>query len=434
MIDNSLAKLLDNIEPKILNIEENRVELKSLKSVLRTMEELIEDAKDSYREILNFYDQDFIKRAIMINNSNYDKIIQKYDSSKYLLKTDDSKLKELPQYQEALTFMDDLYGYLYGLYESIKLDFQDKKEKMELQELLNKYYLILKKDKIFIRDVDEFLVFIELNNLNIEDRINIYKLVIDSNLNQYLKTSEIKFDNIIGINDIEKLISNNKELLNQNYEETEEVNLKFDEYLKLVSRIDENTINNRKIYLFHQINEKYESKQYVEIIDYYKEFIKINNMQAEFSKQKIKPRRLLFVYQDNKSLVRKFLDVSNEKYKNCILKNLLDIENDDIVTIPKRKYDDVYLYIKDEYVVKTVYSYLDNGNVLIFGVLNKDENLNDFVEKYDSLFRKALNNVETIDIIDDERDLLLKNKKIEDLMLNIDLDTLDIKKEDKYAR
>ena len=77
MIDNSLAKLLDNIEPKILNIEENRIELKSLKSVQKTMDELIDNAKESYHEILNFYDQDFIKRAIMINHSNYDELIDK---------------------------------------------------------------------------------------------------------------------------------------------------------------------------------------------------------------------------------------------------------------------------------------------------------------------------------------------------------------------
>ena len=230
------------------------------------------------------------------------------------------------------------------------------------------------------------------------------------------------------------MINNNKDLLNKDYEENDSVNLKLDDYLKLVSKIDENILDNRKIYLIHKIKDNYELKKYVEIIDYYKEFLKINNLQQEIYKQKIKPRKLLFVYQDDESIVRKFLDDIDDKYKNCIIKNLLDIENENIITIPKRKYDDIYLYIKEEYVVKTVYSYLDNGKVLVFGVLNKDENLNDFIDKYDSLFRKTLNNIDTIELIDDERDLLLNNKKIEDIMLNIDLDTLDIKREDEYAR
>ena len=47
MIENSLAKLLDSIEPRILNIDDNRVELKALKDVQRTMEELIDNSKNS---------------------------------------------------------------------------------------------------------------------------------------------------------------------------------------------------------------------------------------------------------------------------------------------------------------------------------------------------------------------------------------------------
>lgn len=434
MIDNSLAKLLDNIEPKILNIEENRIELKSLKSVQKTMDELIDNAKESYHEILNFYDQDFIKRAIMINHSNYDEIIQKYDSSKYLLNIVNPNLKELPQYQEALSFMDYLYKYLYGLKESIDVDFECKREKLEVQELLNKYYVILKKDNFFIKDIDDFLTFIELNNLNNQDRINIYKLVFNSNVKQYLKTSEILFDDGINIDNIENLINDNQDLLKENYVETDDIKLKLDDYLKLISRIDEKSIDNRKIYLIHKIKENFELKHYTETINYYKDFLKIQKLQIEFNKQKVKPRRLLFTYQDDKSLVRSFLESVDERLRNCVLKNLLDIENENILTIPKRKYNDIYLYVKDEYVVKTVYSYLDSGEILIFGVLNIGEKLNDFIEKYDSLFRKTLNNIETIDLIDNERDLLLNNKNIEDLMLNIDLDTLDIKREDKYAR
>ena len=430
MIDNSLAKLLENIEPKIRNIEENRVELKALKDVQRTMSELIECAKESFLEIIDFYDQDFIMRSIKINNSNYKELIEKYNSSKYLLKIDDSNIKELPQYQEALNFMDFLYEYLYGLYESINMDFKIKKENLEIQELFNKYYIILNKDDIYIKDIDDFLTFIELNNVNDQDRINIYKLVIESNLKKYLSSSDIELESGIKIDNIEELLNNNQDLLNMNYEESDDLKLKLDDYLKLVTRIDEEVINNRKIYLIHKIKEYYDLKQYVETVDYYKEFIKIKNLQEEFIKQRKVPRKLLFIYEDDISLVRKFINKTEEKYKNCILKNLLDIENENIITIPKKKYDDMYIYVKDEYIVKTVYTFLEEGKVLILGVLDKNEQLNDFLEKNSLLFRKTISNIETIDLIDDERDLLLDNIKEEDLMLNIDLETLDIKRED----
>lgn len=434
MIDNSLSNLLDNVEPKIQNIVENRVELKSLKNVQRTMEELIENAKNSYQGIIDFYDQDFIIRAIKINNSNYRELIQKYNSSKYLLKTDNSNLKELPQYQDALDYMDFLYQYLYGLYESINYDYKIKREKLEVKELLNKYYLLLKKDDIYIGDINEFLTFIDLNNVNNQDRINLYKLIINANLKKYFKSPEIELNCGLGVSDIEDFLNDNYDLLNINYTENDNIKIKLADYLKNVSSVDESIINNRKIYLIHKIKECYDLKEYAEIADYYKEFLKIKLLQEEFKKQKIKPRELLFTFENDISLVRKFINNTDDKYKKCILKNLLDIENDDSITIPKKKYHDIYLYIKDEYVVKTVYTFLENGKVLILGVLDKDEALNKFLDKNSELFKKTIANIETINLLDDERDLLLNNIKMDDLMLNIDLETLDIKREDKNAR
>lgn len=429
MIDNSLTKLLEDIEPKVQDIEENRVELKDLKSVQSTMEELIESAKESCQEIINFYDQDFIMRAIKIKNSNYNDVIKKYNSSKYLLKINDSKLKELPQYLDALDFMDFLYKYLYDLYESINLDYKIKREKLEVQELLNKYYIILNKDEIYVKDIDEFLTFIELNKVSDEDRINIYKKIIECNAKQYFKSLEIKFDNGIGVSNIENLLKENYELLNKNYIERDDLKLKLDDYLKNIIHIDENYMNNRAIYLIHKIKNNYDLKQYAETIDYYKEFNEIKSIQEEFLKQKKVPRKLLFVMENGVSLVRKFLNNTEEKYKNCVYKNLLDIENDNVITIPNKKYRNMYLYIKEEYVVKTIYTFLNDGKVLIIGVLDKDENINDFLEHNYNF----LNNINTNET-EDERNLLLGNIKIEDLMLNIDLETLDIKREDKNAR
>ena len=106
MSDNSLKELLAVVEPKIRNIEENRVESTSLRSVHETMEELIEIGQNSYKEILDFYDQDFILKAIKIGNSNADMLIEKYKVSKYLLKSDNAKLQELPQFKESISYME----------------------------------------------------------------------------------------------------------------------------------------------------------------------------------------------------------------------------------------------------------------------------------------------------------------------------------------
>ena len=69
-MNDSLAKLLAYIEPIILNIHDNRIEVKALKSVYDSIKELIELGKNSYLDILEYYDQDFIVKAIKIKSSN----------------------------------------------------------------------------------------------------------------------------------------------------------------------------------------------------------------------------------------------------------------------------------------------------------------------------------------------------------------------------
>ena len=431
MNDNSLSKLLQEIEPKVHNIEDNRVEVKALRDVFNTMQELIELSKTSYNEIFHFYDQDFIIRAIKIGNQNYNELIRQYESAKYLLENNNSNLKELPQYKEALDYINYLYQYLSGLYEKINLDFTKKREDLEIKELLNKYYRILLKKNTFIEDIDEFITFIEFCNIDDVDKLNIYRYIYKLNIKQYTKSMDIKLDDEVTLTDVENLLKRNKELYQNNYLKED---IKLDDYLLNNDVIEESYFENRKIYLYNVINEYYETKKYIEITDYYKEFNKIIELQQEFKKQKVMPKELLFIMDNDESLVRRFIDNTEIKYKNCILKNLLDIENENVLTIHKKKYEKNYIYEKDEFVVKTIYTYLENGKILILGVLSQGENLNDFFDKNKDLFNKSIANIETVDLVNDERDLILNNINIDDLMLNIDLETLDVKREDKNAR
>ena len=334
MNDNSLSKLLQEIEPKVHNIEDNRIEVKALRDVFNTMQELIELSKTSYNEIFHFYDQDFIIRAIKIGNQNYNELIRQYESAKYLLESNNSNLKELPQYKEALDYIDYLYQYLSGLYEKINLDFTKKKEDLEIKELLNKYYRILLKKNTFIEDIDEFITFIEFCNMDDADKLNIYRYVYKLNIKQYTKSMNIKLDDKITLTDVENLLKRYKELYQNNYLKED---IKLDDYLLNNYLIEESYFENRKIYLYNIINEYYETKKYIEITDYYKEFNKIIELQQEFKKQKVVPKELLFIMDNDESLVRKFIDNTEIKYKNCILKNLLDIENENVLTIPKKK-------------------------------------------------------------------------------------------------
>ncbi len=430
MIDNSLAKLLNDIEPKIRNIEEARIELGALKDVSHTMEELIELGKESYSELINFYDQDFLFKTIKIGNSNANNLIEKYKTSKYLLKNRDPSFQELPQFKDAIIFMESLYKYLYGLYEKIKLEYETKDDNLKIQELLNKYYGLLNRDDIFITNIDEFLEFLDLNSISIEDRFNIYKFINKSNIKKYIKTNDIELKDNVSLSDINKFIKDNEDLLKENVLECKSLR----ELLKEKEKIDVQDFDKRKIYLIHKIKKLLIEHKYIEIIDYYLEFNKLDDYKLEFVKQNVRPRKLLFIPHQGVSLVREYLEHTTSEYKNCVLKNLLDIEQEYGFVEPVMKYDNRYLYINNDFVVKTVYTFLENGNVLILGVIDYKETLETFLEKHENLIKEELKKIELIELNQDERDLILKNIKLEDLVLAMDLDTLDINMEDKNAR
>ena len=432
MIDNSLDKLLEEVEPKIRNIEENRIEELSLKDVYETIQTLVELGGQSYNEIFDFYDQDFIFKAIKIGNSNANDLIDKYKSAKYLLKNDNQSFKELPQFKESVDFMEALYKYLYGLNEKIKLDYESKSENLKIQELLNKYYNLLNRDNIFIKDIEEFLTFLDLNKLSIEERINILIFINKCNLKTYVTTNNINIGSDINLLDIIQLINRNKELLNKEYQKTN-IELNLDEYLlKNIDNVFESILN-KKIYLINKINDKYKVKNYSEIVSDYKEFKRLENLEKEFVKQKNSSRELVFMFKNNKSLVREYLDKTSSKYKSCILKNLLDLEKNNSFVLPNMCYNNNYLYVKDDFVVKTIYTF-KNNKILILGVLDKGEKIEDFLDKNEYIINEFLENADFSMYDESERNLILNDIKLEDLVLTIDLDTLDIKTEDKNGR
>lgn len=428
MIDNSLKRLLEQVEPKIQDIEKNRIEKNALESVHKTMDELM-TLGENFNGILDFYDQDFIFKAIKIGNSNADFLIEKYQSSRYLLKNTDNCMLELPQFKDALNFMDSLYKYLYGLNERITLDYETKAERLQIQELNNKYYNLLGKDNFFVKDVDEFLEFLDLNNLDIENRINILKIVNEKNIQNYITTNDITIDGKIYLSDVTSLLHKNKKLIGQEYfDDDSELN----EYLnKHLDNLEE-CLHERKIYLINKIYKYYKNKEYKNIIEYYLDCMKILDFEKEVEKQKNCSHKLVFLFKNDKSLVREYLDKTAFKFKSCVYKNLLDLENNSDIKLPSLYYYKKYLYIKDDFVVKTIYTYVDNF-IFVLGVLDKGEKIEEFLSKNEYLLNEAFTK-DKLEYNEEERNLILKNITVEDLVVSIDLDTLDIKMEDNNGR
>ena len=434
-MNNSLAKLLAYIEPKIANIGENRVEIKSLSEVLKTITEIVELGKKSYLEILDYYDQDFIIRCLKIYNETNDDLISKYKSCKYLLENQDNNMKELPQYQDAIKYMDFLINYLNELWQKVTEEYNLKSDNLKNQELLNKYYLILKSDNVFIKDALEFIDFLNKVEFTLEERYEILLYVNRCNIKNYSMNTDSKdmFVNDINFAEVKALLEKNAYLIDKN------MNLNFkEENIIQDGKINQEYIFNKKKYLLNKIYQLFETFEYDEITKYYKEYKTLDDYEEEFKKQDVsfelnRDKKLIFVMENGKSLVRKYLEECNPIYQGPIYKNLLDIESDKEYKIPDYYYNDTYLYIKPEFVVKTVYTYLKNGYVLVLGVIDRKTPLKTYLYKNRDIL-EILREKDNLEINDSERDLLLKDLKIDDLVMTIDLNTLDVKMEEENAR
>ena len=434
-MNNSLAKLLAYIEPKIANIGENRVEIKSLSEVLKTITEIVELGKKSYLEILDYYDQDFIIRCLKIYNETNDDLISKYKSCKYLLENQDNNMKELPQYQDAIKYMDFLINYLNELWQKVTEEYNLKSDNLKNQELLNKYYLILKSDNVFIKDALEFIDFLNKVEFTLEERYEILLYVNRCNIKNYSMNTDSKdmFVNDINFAEVKALLEKNAYLIDKN------MSLNFkEENIIQDGKINQEYIFNKKKYLLNKIYQLFETFEYDEITKYYKEYKTLDDYEEEFKKQDVsfelnRDKKLIFVMENGKSLVRKYLEECNPIYQGPIYKNLLDIESDREYKIPDYYYNDTYLYIKPEFVVKTVYTYLKNGYVLVLGVIDRKTPLKTYLYKNRDIL-EVLREKDNLEINDSERDLLLKDLKIDDLVMTIDLNTLDVKMEEENAR
>ncbi len=426
-MNDSLVKLLLYIEPKISDIQDIRIETKSLRDVQETLNELIDLGTNSYYDILNFYDQDFIIRTIKISQDATINNVDDYLSSSYLLKTNDINIKELPQYKKAITYMEKLFTYLSNLSHKINLEYESLKEKLEKLEILNKYSIILKKNNIYIEDVDEFLLFLNLIEIPIIDKLNILILINEYNVRNYTITNDIILTKDLYLSDVMRVLEkyrdkiNNEDKIKQEYE----IDSKILFVKKGFKALDE-----KKEYLINRIANLYNQNKYENIIDYYQELKEIEIYQKEFEKQKViynekYAKNLIFLRKNNKLVINEFLNSCLTKYKGCVYKDLLDIESSSDLILPDYIIDNLPIYLKKEFVVKTVYMFLEQGLVLVLGVLEENQDVNKFIYDNLSYIKRYFQQIDYLKNIN-ERDILLKDINIEDLILTIDLDTLNM--------
>ena len=139
--------------------------------------------KDKIDMVGVYADQDLIINCLEKINSNKDD----YDASCYLLKSDDSSVKQLPQYEKAYSLINDIIEY-FKLYKAELIVNNNELEKeCQDKEIAKKYYDLFLSDSILINDTEEFCQFLDKCQLTDEDRINVLIYTLKNNVQKYTK-------------------------------------------------------------------------------------------------------------------------------------------------------------------------------------------------------------------------------------------------------
>lgn len=280
-MDSSLTKLLNYVEPQIINIQDERHEEKSLKRVYESLKEIVDTQEKTYLNILEYYDQDFIMRTIKISSDL--NMINNYKSSVYLLTNNNPEIKGLPQYKDSLLYMNNLFSYLESFYKKVTVEYEDKKANLEKLELFNKYYILLKKDNIFIDNALEFVNFLNLCDISNIVKLDILVLVNKCNIKNYIRNNDIYITEDIMLSNITNLLDNNKDLIDEKLLINEMLDID-----DLIIKNDINNLNKQKKYIINKINKLYLDNNYEEIINYYLDYQKISKyLEKELNKEEV---------------------------------------------------------------------------------------------------------------------------------------------------
>ncbi len=184
-MDNSVRKLVELLEPLILDLDEQKRNLVERKKELDNVSRMLAYTKDNFDMVSIYADQDLILNILPRVNSNK----EEYRASCYLLNSENESVKSLPQYQSAYNLISDIIEY-FKLYKAeLIVETQDTEKICHEKEIEKKYYTIFSNPNPYVEEIEEFSDLLDKHELTNEDRINILFYTLENNCKEYIKKS-----------------------------------------------------------------------------------------------------------------------------------------------------------------------------------------------------------------------------------------------------
>ena len=183
IVENSIRKLTELLEPLIYDLDEQKNYLVERKNELENVSRMLAYTKDNLDMVGIYADQDLIINSLYKINSTK----EEYKASCYLLNSENEDVKKLPQYEEA-------HNLISNIVESFKLykaelivETQEVEKKCYEKEIEKKYYDIFNNLNPFVDDVAEFNTFLDNHEISNEDKVNLLVYVLKNNVAEYIR-------------------------------------------------------------------------------------------------------------------------------------------------------------------------------------------------------------------------------------------------------
>lgn len=276
--------LLDDFRQRYNDIDEVKEDLDSKKELINDFDELEETIKidplNIFKYSKTFIINDLLKKMTITS--------KEYEAIKYILDNDSSNIRELPQYVESMKQLNRICDFIKVYRETIYFKINSLEKEYYEKSLFKKYDHILS-ESLLIEDIEEFIKYIDLDNLSISNKIQIYIWAINNNLKIYLKNDNQKvlLDKNQEQRDLVKIntfIHNNIYLLEKKYLD---ILSKINIYMDVSNDIKDLIINSDKENNELDINDIFTAKQVwlmKKINNYYKtcEFGKVEKYITEY--------------------------------------------------------------------------------------------------------------------------------------------------------
>lgn len=204
--------LLIKMQPLVANIEHDFNNLQDVKKSL--------DDITAIKEYLIQGNEMLFKIGTSRLSSYLEKFhstVSEYDANKYILQTNVYEVRNLPQYALAKEYLEKFCKFLLTEYNDTLHNYQDLKKDYDEKEIVNKYVNMLQEGSLFVDNIEEIKILIDVLSLNEYERNNLLIYVLKENSKVYNKSK--KNDNFEDDEkkEVLEVIKKNQHLKNSEY-------------------------------------------------------------------------------------------------------------------------------------------------------------------------------------------------------------------------